>query len=57
MKDGLQKCSSVNPIIPNQIFAQSRNPEGYLRHPTPRAYFYSFIPIGDPHEMQIQTLG
>ena len=38
MKDGLQKGSSVDPIIPTQIIAQSRNPEGNFCHPTSRAY-------------------
>ena len=31
------------PVIPTQIFGQSRNPEGYFWHPTSRAYFQSRI--------------
>ena len=30
-----------NPIIPTQNFVQSRDPEGYIWHPTSRAYFQS----------------
>lgn len=30
-----------NPVIPIQIFAQSRSPDGYFRHPAPRSFFQS----------------
>ena len=31
------------PVIPTQIFGQSRNPEGYFWHPTSHAYLQSRI--------------
>ena len=31
----------LNPVIPIQIFAQSRNPNGYFRHLAPRSFFQS----------------
>lgn len=31
----------LNTVIPIQIFAQSRSPDGYFRHPASRAYFQS----------------
>ena len=30
-----------NPVIPMQIFARSRKPDGYFRHPAPGSFFQS----------------
>ena len=41
--EGQSPKGFFNPIISTQIFTQSRDPEGYFRHPTSHAYRKSSI--------------